>query len=287
MVKKRKLEEEEANETIEIEFALYEPHEEDYHSIRPFLVKAWEFSKETIVDASECANVISEQANIGNVIKTPDDDANSFGIVSLINLKQYQKELDRTIPALVAYLKKKCKKHCEHMPQLKEILSLTKNVGWLINERLETLPCELIPKIQDNLCEDIKWSQTTPECDKDEQEFYFFDTVIGLCTAFKDGDELVYSKFEEEAYVRHSSFNFAFPVRDTEHRVFFALDFAKLPNVVADIHKDALTENAAGVPLRGEDEDDEPMRKKKRKTEVVSAENRINLPMKKKKKKKN
>eukprot|EP00397_Hematodinium_sp_SG-2012_P011884 GEMP01012033.1.p3 GENE.GEMP01012033.1~~GEMP01012033.1.p3 ORF type:complete len:164 (+),score=38.70 GEMP01012033.1:564-1055(+) len=115
-------------------------------------------------------------------------------------------------------------------------------VGFVINERILTLPTEIMPLLHDNLAEDIRWSQTTPDCPDDERPFYFFDTLIGLCTAFKNKDELVYTKFEDEAYVRHSSFHFSFPVRDTEHRVFYALDFKNLPTVIEDIRLDAVSE---------------------------------------------
>lgn len=277
MVKKRKLAEE---ETIEIEFALFEPDEADFHGIRPFFVKAWDFSKQPIMDASELANVISGQGNIGNLIKTEGDDPNSFGVVSILNLKQYQQEgLEKSIPSLFTYLQKKCTKvQCESMAKLKDLLSLEKNVGLVVNERIATLPAELIPVLHDNLSEDVKWSQTTPECPKEEQRFYFFDTLIGICSAFKYGDELVYTKFEDESYVRNSSFHFAFPVRDSEYRVFFALDFEKLPAVLKDIHGDAVAE--AQAPAEDGAADNGPQS-----TNAENVENTL-PPMKKKRKKK-
>jgi len=249
--RKKKAEEEKPEETIDIEFALFEPDESDFHGIRPYFVKAWDFSKKTILDSSELADVVSGQGNIGNMIKTDESEQNCFGVLSIINLKQYEKTgLAKSVPALVAFLKKKCKKiNSSLMPKLKDVLSLEKQVGLLLNERIVTLPVELIPLLHDNLKEDIVWSQTTPECPEDERPFYFFDHLIGLAKMFKHGNEQVYAKYEEEVYVKHSDFHFPFPVKDNEYRVFYCLDFKILSTLIADIHRAALVE-AASSPAR-------------------------------------
>lgn len=218
---------------INVTFGLFEPDEADFHSVRMFIAQAWEWSQKTIVDASELADVIVNQGNIGNVIKSENaDDGNAFGLLTIINLGQYEKDkLRNTVPAIKELIRSKCKKMRPDLLAKVEACLDTENkhVGYLINEHITGIPIEHVVGSHNNLHQDVHWSQTTPECPKDEQPYYFFDYLIGIAPSMRQQKkEKVFLRFEDEAYVKNSTFNFSFPAKDHLMLDFFCVDLSQL-----------------------------------------------------------
>lgn len=254
-----------------MEFQLFEPYETDFHGVKPFLAKAWDFSKkDPIVDLTELTDVACNQGNIGSVLKTSDVDSSVLGVLTTLNLRQYAAELPNTLPTLRKWLAKILKSPVEsrkcvggsstldsldasqnasqeaaaRVRSLEDLgLSLDallseKNCGLLISERLMNVPPELARPAVAELVRGIEWSQETPECSEEERVFYFYDYFLGVARAWRDKDGLLFANVEEEICAQKSVLLREWTVPQADHtgpenekRVIYLLEASRLKEI--------------------------------------------------------
>merc|ERR1719171_2521401 len=102
---------------FDVNFDFFEPFDTDFHAIKGFLQKAYNWCKiNPVLDLSEVCAAICDQGNVGTVLKTEegeDEDDNAddnkaglLGVCTLLNLKQYSKEFATSLPAFLKWLSK-------------------------------------------------------------------------------------------------------------------------------------------------------------------------------------
>lgn len=152
------------------------------------------------------STLISEQPNLGTLIKTDNDDGEEafvMAVLSILNLRMY-KHLESLSQAIIALTERHGSK--KDLETITKILSDDKNqVGFIVNERLGNIPTQLIGSLHQCICDDIKWSVENAD-DDEEREFYKFTHLIGISRVFTDNSKsfeaknMAYVKPEERFY---------------------------------------------------------------------------------------
>ncbi|AQK61546.1 Protein BCCIP-like protein [Zea mays] len=209
-------------ETVQADFAFFDPKPSDFHGAR-LLLKTYLDSKPW--DLTGFADLILAQTTVGTVVKLADDEeeegegngvqkANSstnnddddlFGLISVLNLGQHAEQ--KCIKDLKEYLLDVCPDKGTKK-QLRSLLEeKASSVGLLVCRRFVNFPYELVPKLYDALFDEVSWAtedeRKTPPKHKSK--------------ANKDDDEpIIYPKFEDEIFHELSSWSFTFPIRSEE-----------------------------------------------------------------------
>ncbi|PWZ24476.1 Protein BCCIP [Zea mays] len=209
-------------ETVQADFAFFDPKPSDFHGAR-LLLKTYLDSKPW--DLTGFADLILAQTTVGTVVKLADDEdeegegngvqkANSstnnddddlFGLISVLNLGQHAEQ--KCIRDLKEYLLDVCPDKSTKK-QLRSLLEeKASSVGLLVCRRFVNFPYELVPKLYDALFDEVSWAtedeRKTPPKHKSK--------------ANKDDDEpIIYPKFEDEIFHELSSWSFTFPIRSEE-----------------------------------------------------------------------
>merc|ERR1719378_1377353 len=150
---------------IQVDLEARSPLGKDFHGIKQLLGRLF---LTLHVDASELADVIIAQNNIGSTVKVADElpdeeeettteneeDEEVYGISSVINMKQHA---DKTcIQQLKTAVLSKCKANAsDSLPQFQNILD-TKNVGFLVNERFINIPPQFAVPLHNSLHKEVK-----------------------------------------------------------------------------------------------------------------------------------
>ncbi|GFE53731.1 p21-carboxy-terminal region-binding, putative [Babesia ovis] len=149
------------------------------------------------------ATLISEQMNLGTVIKTDDDDAYVLSVLSILNLKMYE-HLESLSECLIALTKQHGTQR--DLDAMTKILRGERNqIGFMINERLGNIPTQLIGSLHQCVYDDVKWSLENAD-DEDEKKYYEFTHLVGISRVFTDNtkdlsaENTAYVKPEERFY---------------------------------------------------------------------------------------
>ncbi|AQK61547.1 Protein BCCIP homolog [Zea mays] len=231
-------------ETVQADFAFFDPKPSDFHGAR-LLLKTYLDSKPW--DLTGFADLILAQTTVGTVVKLADDEeeegegngvqkANSstnnddddlFGLISVLNLGQHAEQ--KCIKDLKEYLLDVCPDKGTKK-QLRSLLEeKASSVGLLVCRRFVNFPYELVPKLYDALFDEVSWA-TEDEPTQELQDSFRFKHYLLIVRmlerktppkhkskANKDDDEpIIYPKFEDEIFHELSSWSFTFPIRSEE-----------------------------------------------------------------------
>ncbi|XP_066380116.1 protein BCCIP homolog [Miscanthus floridulus] len=231
-------------ETVQADFAFFDPKLSDFHGVR-LLLKTYLDSKPW--DLTGFVDLILAQTTVGTVVKLADDDdeegegngaekANSsnntddddlFGLISMLNLGRYAEE--KCIKDLKEYLLAVCadngtKKQLRYLLEEK-----ASSVGLLVCRRFVNFPYELVPKLYDALFDEVSWA-TEDEPTKELRDSFRFKHYLLVVRMLerktpakhkskkrKDDDEpVIYPKLEDEILHELSSWSFTFPIRSEQ-----------------------------------------------------------------------
>ncbi|CAN6308442.1 unnamed protein product [Urochloa humidicola] len=230
-------------ETVQADFAFFDPKPTDFHGVR-LLLKTYLDSKPW--DLTGFVDLILEQTTVGTVVKLADDeeegegnggdktnaggndDEDLFGLISVLNLGRYAEQ--RCIKDLKDYLLSACSDK-DTKKQLKSLLEeKASSVGLLVCRRFVNFPYELVPKLYDSLFDEVSWA-TEDEPTQELRDSFRFKHYLLLVRMLerktpakhkakksKDDDDepIIYPKLEDEIFKELSSWSFAFPIRSEQ-----------------------------------------------------------------------
>ncbi|AFZ80431.1 hypothetical protein BEWA_032840 [Theileria equi strain WA] len=253
----------EDEQQVEADFLFNDPSEEDKDGILTLIQGSmkkfsWEVPQKYGSSYSYLAELISNQGNIGTLIKVEDEESSYvMAVLTLLNINQYD-GLDGIGKSLIAAAKVHGAK--DDSKKLQDILSDKKNqIALVINERMHNVPAQLIGQFQECLQDDIKWSLSSVD-EEEEREFYKFTHLIGITRVYmesgkgKEG-EYVYLKPEEQFYVEEATVKFMWATGESnkiytdanetgkkfkilpEHALFFCVPFSRYASIVKKIAK--------------------------------------------------
>ena len=132
-------------EAFDVNFAFLEPREQDFHGVKPVLTRGWDFCrKDPIVCLTELTDTVCNQGNIGTIVKTGDDKdvamgefeekkgehdprldevSGVFSVCTILNTRQYKKEMSESLPKLLQWVRKHAKE--EAKPYWEELIAGT------------------------------------------------------------------------------------------------------------------------------------------------------------------
>ncbi|WVZ61338.1 hypothetical protein U9M48_011236 [Paspalum notatum var. saurae] len=235
-------------ETVQADFAFFDPKPTDFHGVR-LLLKTYLDSKPW--DLTGFVDIILAQTTVGTVVKLADDDddhdhhqgqgngaadkKNSnddddlFGLISVLSLGRYAEH--RCIKDIKEYLLSVCADK-DAKKQLRSLLEgKASSVGLLVCRRFVNFPYELLPKLYDALFDEVSWA-TEDEPTKELQDSFRFKHYLLVVRmlerktpakhkskSIKDDDDdepVIYPKLEDEIFHELSSWSFTFPIRSEQ-----------------------------------------------------------------------
>ncbi|KAJ8968057.1 hypothetical protein NQ314_002496 [Rhamnusium bicolor] len=174
------------------------------------------------IDLSQMSDLLIAQHGIGSVLKqsyndSDDEDADMseerdvFGITSVINLTSHKE--NPCVQQLYSLLDEISLKHADSVTQdgIKKILSQSKRLGFLVNERFVNIPAKISVVMLNSIYEEI-------ERMKKKDGSYNFEYYIMICKTCrpkenKDSEE-IFSNDEEAIFSNEAEINFEFSVAD-------------------------------------------------------------------------
>ncbi|KAJ1292654.1 hypothetical protein BS78_01G006500 [Paspalum vaginatum] len=217
-------------ETVQADFAFFDPKPTDFHGVR-LLLKTYLDSRPW--DLTGFVDLILAQTTVGTVVKLADDDDDHdhdhqgqgngsdnktnnddedlFGLISVLNLGRYAEH--RCIKDIKEYLLAVCADK-DAKKQLKSLLEAkAASVGLLVCSRFVNFPYELVPKLYDALFDEVSWA-TEDEPTQELQDSFRFKHYLLLIRMLerktpakhksktnKDDDEpVIYPKLEDEIF---------------------------------------------------------------------------------------
>ncbi|KAG2544427.1 protein BCCIP homolog [Panicum virgatum] len=229
-------------ETVQADFAFFDPKPTDFHGVR-LLLKTYLDSKPW--DLTGFVDLILAQTTVGTVVKLADDeeeqgegtgddktgaagndDDDLFGLISVLNLGRYAEH--RCIKDLKEYLLAVCTDK-DTKRQLKSLLEeKASSVGLLVCRRFVNFPYELVPKLYDALFDEVSWAtedEPTQEL-RDSFRFKHYLLIVRMLERktpakhkaknSKDDEPIIYPKLEDEIFNELSSWSFTFPIRSEQ-----------------------------------------------------------------------
>jgi protein BCP1 len=215
------------NDEIEVEFLGNDPSPNDYHTVKMLLRNYIPFHD---FGLNEFAELICNQVSVGTMVKGEGTDE-PLGFSTALSLQRHKDQ------ACVQQLQEDMlciAPNAETRQQLADVLGDEKNpVGLIVQERLINLPYDLVPKLHQALCDDLKWAVANETSDELKASFQFSRFV--LLTRCFDGTGLgvhanqtkpskkrkkhkrakvdegsLFRKYEEAEYFKVASLSFAF-----------------------------------------------------------------------------
>jgi protein BCP1 len=207
-------------ELIEVDFEFFDPKEDDFWSIRQFLLngglESILFKKNQMEIFTELANAISLQGCVGTIIKSEADPQESveensaIGFLTVLNLS-YQKKL-KIIPNLQEIVLSKCPK--EIKGKFEDFFK-NKNSGWMLNKRMINTPLELISSLHQAVADDIQWAVKNVEGSIELRNSFKFEKILLLSKLTIEEmpeQRTIYKNFEDEYYTKIASASFKFEI---------------------------------------------------------------------------
>ena len=164
-------------EDLQVEFAFFDPRPEDYHSMRALL--AGGATLPPGIDPGGFADLLSEQAAVGTLVKGDSIDTDVYGFVSAIGLQQHAKV--KCVQQLTASVLKRLP-DAAAIGALRGWLADAKApVGLIVSERFVNMPPQLLPNLVDALVQDIDWAVQNAD-DKAERDGFKFRRLLLLAS---------------------------------------------------------------------------------------------------------
>ena len=238
---------EEKGKTMTVDFEYVAPSEPYFHFVRTMLVTYLDGEEQENFDMSAMADYLLERASIGSVIASslgdedpeknpmyanlPDEEFEKiaqrfnaqrevYGFLSIASLSWSHEKLP-WLGAVYKYVIAKADKFFEQNPakskHLKQIID-TKNVGLLVSERLVNMPPDVVPKLHEQLPEDLAFTKEQDDIEDPKEFEYEYLLVLSKFTVpnelvakgqHKKEDRLYYH-WEDQVFEKHSELVFNF-----------------------------------------------------------------------------
>ncbi len=215
-------------EIVDVDFDFFNlKPDTDFHSISNFLKKLFESdSKNTnYIEISQLTDLILKQ-QVGSTVKCNGIDSDPFGILTVLNLKQYKEET--CVKKLIGYLLERSSKTLEFNLALRKVLDVNSRskVGWLVSERIINMPTQIMAPLFKFLLHEMEEAR-----ERDDGE-YEFDQYILLTRSFteassaveeedthrskkmKDAKQVFYYYEENEVLNRYATYHKSFDYRE-------------------------------------------------------------------------
>jgi len=216
----------ESDEEIMVDFEFKDPTEIDFHGLKALLgnfLDGAEFSSSPLCDA------IIAQKTVGTVIKAQGagDEMDPVAVMSVMNIQD--KKDTAYIKEIAAYLKNRCPKDLQD--KLNDAFT-SKEVGFLINERVINIPPETASPLVEGLFDEIGWA-TEDEPTEELRDSFKFSKYLMFCRLYRDDDPeeeagqkrkrdgepmMMYVRPEDEFFHQACDWSFMWKVKDTEDK---------------------------------------------------------------------
>ncbi|EDO06886.1 p21-C-terminal region-binding family protein [Babesia bovis T2Bo] len=174
------------------------------------------------------ATLITEQSNLGTVVKSDDkDDPYVLSVLSILNLKQYQ-QLESLGQSFIAMAKQVGSENDIQTMQ-KLITGERSQIGFLINERMGNIPIQLIGNLHKCVYDDLQWSLENT-IDDNERKYYHFTHLMGIARVYTENptmmtkENTVYVKPEERFYCEESILDLVWHTGESNKVDFYGKD---------------------------------------------------------------
>ncbi|KAF5175211.1 Bccip-like protein [Thalictrum thalictroides] len=239
--------EEDDEETIQADFAFFDPRPDDFHGVK-ILLQSFLDNKQW--DLSGFVDLILGQTTVGTVIKIEDaEDDTPFSVVTALNLGRYKKH--RCITEIKDFLIKVSQKDVSR--DLSMLLEDgAHNVGLLVSQRVVNLPPQLLPPLYDALFNEVSWATEDEPTEELRKSFRFKSYLIATkIYKHKNADQhkktskglsedpIIYIKPEDEIFQKISSWSFTFKLH-TEQVAAQELRNYKLTGLVMAVEADKI-----------------------------------------------
>ncbi|KAJ1627195.1 p21-C-terminal region-binding protein-domain-containing protein [Pavlovales sp. CCMP2436] len=176
------------DELVEIDFEFHDPIPDDFHSTRA-LLQSSDLLDAAAIDISELAELLTEQAAVGTVLKSGGPEEPALALLSCIPLRPHAKRrsiqqlqgalLAQCPPAMRAELEAALVGSSANPGKGKSANKPNPLVGLFVNERLVNVPSQLLPDLHRSLAEDLAWAVENAD-PPSERAQYKLDTYIAL-----------------------------------------------------------------------------------------------------------
>ncbi|KAJ4980122.1 hypothetical protein NE237_010902 [Protea cynaroides] len=232
--------EEELNETIQADFAFFDPKPDDFHGVK-ILLQNYLDNKQW--DLSGFVALILEQTTVGTVVKLEEaDDDGLFSVVTALNIGRYKDH--ECVTELSEFLIDACQEK-DVLNKLRLLLGKdASTVGLLVSQRVMNLPPQLFPPLYDALFDEVSWA-TEDESTEELRDSFRFKFYLVLTRIYKhknanqqkgtskhcSNEPIIYIKPEDEIFHKLSSWSFSFPLQ-TQQLVMHELRNYRLTGLV-------------------------------------------------------
>lgn len=160
---------EDDDEELQVEFSFFDPRSEDYHAMRAMLSGGALLPEG--IDPGGFADLLSEQAVVGTLVKGESIDTDLYGFISALSLQQHKET--KCVQQLIASILKRL----PDAPAREAVRACMQDaqapVGLVVSERFVNMPPQLLPNLVDALLQDIAWAVQHADDKADRLAFRF------------------------------------------------------------------------------------------------------------------
>ena len=165
----------EDEEELQVEFSFFDPRPEDYHAMRALLSGGVLLPGG--IDPGGFADLISEQAEVGTLVKGETIDTDLYGFISALSLQQHAKA--KCVQQLTASILQRLPEPSAREAVRAWIHDAKAPLGLVVSERFVNMPPQLLPNLLDALVQDIDWAVKNAE-DKADRAAFRFERLLLL-----------------------------------------------------------------------------------------------------------
>ena len=158
-----------------MEFSFFDPRSEDYHAMRAMLSGGVLLPEG--IDPGGFADLLSEQAVVGTLVKGEDIDTDLYGFISALSLQQHATA--KCVQQLTASILKRLPEASAREAVRALIHDSKAPLGLVVSERFVNMPPQLLPNLLDALVQDIDWAVKNAE-DKADRAAFCFERLLLL-----------------------------------------------------------------------------------------------------------
>ena len=162
-------------EELQVEFGFFDPRPEDYHSMRAILSGGVLLPEG--IDPGGFADLLSEQAVVGTLVKGENVDTDLYGFISALSLQQHAKA--KCVQQLTASILQRLPEAPAREAVRAWLHDAKAPLGLIVSERFVNMPPQLLPNLLDALVQDIDWAVRNAE-DKADRAAFRFERLLLL-----------------------------------------------------------------------------------------------------------
>eukprot|EP00908_Phaeocystis_cordata_P012402 Transcript_23383.p2 GENE.Transcript_23383~~Transcript_23383.p2 ORF type:complete len:298 (+),score=160.81 Transcript_23383:70-963(+) len=156
-------------EELQVEFGFYDPRPEDYHSMRALLSGGALLPSG--IDPGGFADLLSEQAAVGTLVKGESIDTDLYGFISALSLQQHSKV--KCVQQLTASILQRIPDAPARETVRAWLSDARAPLGLVVSERFVNMPPQLLPNLVDALVQDIDWAVQNSDVKAERDAFRF------------------------------------------------------------------------------------------------------------------